>query len=76
MVSEVMLERFIWEHPKVPLWAPYSLPFILNFPCISYADDTVIYYSTKKWHEVELGLNEILAKVSVYLAHNQLFLDV
>lgn len=49
---------------------------MLTFPCISYADDTVIYFSAKTWEEAEKGVNNILSNLTDWLALNQLSLNV
>ena len=49
---------------------------LLDYPCISYADNTVIRCSVKTWDEVERLSNEILVKVNNWFLCNKLSLNI
>ena len=42
---------------------------------VSYADDTAVITTAKTWKEVETKMNEILHKISTWLALNKLSLN-
>ena len=43
---------------------------------VSYADDTAVISTAKTWHEVESKINDILRKISQWLALNKLSLNM